>query len=298
MRCSTGRMLIVTCAMLLLAGGCAPTRPQWPAISETSTDVHIQGRWVWAELLADNVDREKTFYREAFGWQFESRGTGTNTYTLVRVDGRPIAGIVHYAKPAGAESSARWLPLMSVPDAARAAEQAAASGGRVIVPSKGLPGRGETSVLADPEGAIFGVIHSGTGDPPDVFPPYGTWLWMELWAKDASRMADFYRPIGSYTVTRQEGPGDRTEMHLMAGGYPRAGILEVLRKDLPTTWLPYVRVKDLRKTVDSVVRAGGQVVIEPSPEIRNGKVAVFLDPLGAAVAAAEWRDENEGEEKP
>jgi predicted enzyme related to lactoylglutathione lyase len=121
---------------------------------------------------------------------------------------------------------------------------------------------------------------------------------MELWAKNASQMSDFYRPIGSYDVTRQEGPGDRTELHLMAGGFPRAGILEVLRKDLPTTWLPYVRVKDIRKTVDSVVRAGGQVVIEPDPEIRKGKVAVFLDPLGAAVAAVEWQDESEEEGKP
>jgi predicted enzyme related to lactoylglutathione lyase len=87
-------------------------------------------------------------------------------------------------------------------------------------------------------------------------------------------------------------------MRLMAGGYPRAGILELVRKDLPTTWLPYVRVKDLRQTVAGVEKAGGRVVIEPSPEIRGGKVAVFLDPLGAALAAAEWPEESEGEEQP
>jgi predicted enzyme related to lactoylglutathione lyase len=253
---------------------------------------------VWGELFADNVEAEKTFYQQVFGWQYENFGAGKDAYTLIRVNGRPIAGIVHYTKPADAERSARWLPLMSVPDVARTAEQAAASGGKVIAPAKGLPGRGETAVLADPEGALFGVIHSGTGDPPDEFPSYNAWFWMELWAKNASQMSDFYRPIGSYDVTRQEGPGDRTELHLMAGGFPRAGILEVLRKDLPTTWLPYVRVKDIRKTVDSVVRAGGQVVIEPDPEIRKGKVAVFLDPLGAAVAAVEWQDESEEEGKP
>jgi predicted enzyme related to lactoylglutathione lyase len=50
--------------------------------------------------------------------------------------------------------------------------------------------------------------------------------------------------------------------------------------------------------VENVVRAGGQVVIEPRPEIRKGKVAVFLDPLGAAVAAAEWTDEDSEEGKP
>jgi predicted enzyme related to lactoylglutathione lyase len=284
--------------VLLLAGGCATTRPEWPAVSDVPTEEHIQGRWVWAELFADNVEAEKTFYKEVFGWQFESRGKGTDLYTLVRVNGRPIAGIIHYPKPADAERSARWLPLMSVPDAARAADKAAASGGKILVPPKNLPGRGETSVLADPEGAVFGVIHTGSGDPPDAFPPYNAWLWLELWSKNASRMAEFYGPIGGYTVIPEEGPGDRTELRLMANGYPRAGILELFRKDLPTTWLPYVRVKDLRQTVAGVEKAGGRVVIEPSPEIRGGKVAVFLDPLGAAVAAAEWPEESEGEEQP
>ncbi len=295
MRHSSVRTLVLFGTMLLLSA-CAATGPRWPAVSESRTRVHIQGRWVWAELFADNVDTEKAFYREVFGWQFESRGTGTNTYTLVRVDGRPIAGIVHYAKPAGAERSARWLPFMSVPDVARAAEEATASGGKVVIPPKILPGRGESSVLADPEGAFFGVVHTDAGDPPDMFPPYNTWIWLELWAKDDSAMADFYRPIGAYTVTRREGPKDRTELHLVAGGFPRAGILELKHKERPTTWLPYVRVKDLQKTVASVTRAGGRVVVEPSPEVRNGTVAVFLDPLGAAVAAAEWPEENEGEE--
>ncbi len=298
MICPLLRTLALSSAVLLMAGGCMTTGPKWPAITDAPTDVHIQGRWVWAELMTDNVDAEKTFYGNVFGWQFESRGTGTGAYTIARVEGRPIAGIIYYPKPADAASSARWLPLMSVADAGRASDHAAAFGGKVIMPARGLPGRGKAAILVDPEGALFGVIHSSTGDPPDEFPAYGTWFWMELWAKNAFQMSDFYRPIGSYDVKRQEGPGDRTELHLMAGGFPRADILEVLRKDLPTIWLPYVRVKDIGRTVDSVVRAGGQVVIEPSPDIRKGKVAVFVDPLGAAFAAAEWTDESGGEDKP
>lgn len=284
--------------LLLLAGGCTTPGPRWPAISDTQTDVHIQGRWVWGELLADNVEAEKTFYREVFGWQYDTHGSGKDAYTLVRVSGRPIAGIIHYAKPADAARSARWLALMSVPDAARAAQQAAASGGKVLVPAKTLPGRGEMAVLADPEGALFGVIHTANGDPPDAFPSDNAWLWLELWAKDAAKMSEYYRPLGAYTVARQESPGDRPELHLVAAGFPRAGILEIERKDVPSTWLPYLRVKDLTQTVASIERAGGRVIVPPSPEIRGGKVAVFLDPAGAAIAVAEWKDENEGEGKP
>ncbi len=298
MRHSSLRTLVLAGMMLFLAAGCAATGPKSPPVSETSNRVHIQGRWVWAELFADNVDTEKAFYQEVFGWQLESRTTGTHTYTLVRANGKPIASIIHHAKKADSERSARWLPFISVPDVARAAEQTAASGGKVVLPPRILPGRGESSVLEDPEGAFFGVVHIDAGDPPDVFPPYNSWIWLELWAKDASAMADFYRPIGDYTVVRREGQNDRTELHLVAGGYPRAGILELKHKDRPATWLPYVRVQDIKKTVDSVARAGGRVVMKPNPEVREGTVAVFLDPLGAAVAAVEWPEENEGEGKP
>lgn len=298
MRSLLVRMVAMAGAALLLAGGCATHRPRWPAITEAPTDVHIQGRWVWGELFADNVETEKTFYREVFGWQYESLGTGKDAYTLVRANGRPIAGIMHVAKPTDAKREARWLPLMSVPAPIRAAEQAAASGGKVLVPPKALPGRGEVAVLSDPEGAVFGVIHAAGGDPADELPSDNSWLWLELWAKDASRMAEFYGPIGGYAVARQEGPGDRAELHLMAAGYPRAGVLEIERKDLPSTWLPYVRVNDLQQTVATIERAGGRIIIAPSPEVRGGTVAVFLDPLGAAMAVAEWKDPEAGEGTP
>jgi uncharacterized protein len=283
---------------LVLAGGCAAKPPQWPAISETATNVHTQGRWIWGELFADDVDAEKAFYREVFGWQYESYGSGKDAYTLIRAGGRPIAGLIHYAKPADARRSARWIAFMSVPDVARAAEQAAAGGGKVLVPPRALPGRGEAAILADPEGALFGVLYAAGGDPADAIPSDNAWLWLELWARDAGAMAGFYRSLGAYTISRQEGPGDRPELYLVAEGYPRAGVLEIERTGVPSTWLPYVRVKDLQETVAAVERAGGRIIVPPSPAIRGGKVAVFLDPLGAAVAAAEWKDASDGEGKP
>jgi predicted enzyme related to lactoylglutathione lyase len=299
MRRSLIKTLLLAAAVLTLAGGCtkAPA-PPWPAITEPSTGIHTPGRWVWAELFADNVDAAKTFYREVFGWKYESTGAGKDAYTLVRADGRPIAGIVHFAKPADAVRSGRWLAFMSVPDVARAASRTNDAGGKVIVAPRVIPGRGEVAVLADPEGALFGVIRSAAGDPTDTFPAENAWLWLELWSKDTSRMADFYVPIGDYTVSRQEAAGDMTELYLVAGGYPRAAVLELKRTDLPSTWLPYVRVMDLKQTLANVTRAGGRVVVEPAPNIRNGKVAVFVDPLGAAVAVVEWKDESEEEGKP
>ncbi len=49
--------------------------------------------------FTDNVEAEKTFYQQVFGWQYENNGSGKDAYTLIRVNARPISGIVHYASP-------------------------------------------------------------------------------------------------------------------------------------------------------------------------------------------------------
>ena len=42
------------------------------------------------------------------------------------------------------------------------------------------------ALLADPEGAPFGVIRAVDGDPADLDPVAGEWLWRELWAEHAA----------------------------------------------------------------------------------------------------------------
>ena len=41
------------------------------------------------------------------------------------------------------------------------------AGGRVLAPPQKMPKRGEQAVFADPEGALFGVVKSSSGDPED-----------------------------------------------------------------------------------------------------------------------------------
>jgi predicted enzyme related to lactoylglutathione lyase len=284
-------MLAALTVSMTFATGCATT-PRWPAIADPATGVMTPGRWVWAELFTDDVTAAKNFYGEVFDWEFEEVGEGKDAYTLIRAGGRPIAGILHYPKGTAASGQAgRWIGLMSVPDVARAAQQASDAGGEVIVAPTLLKGRGEVALLADPEKAYFGVIRSDSGDPADAFPPLNSWLWAELWAKDANQMAEFYGKIGGYSVQQAESGTDSTELYLVAGDYPRAGIIELQREDLPSTWLPYIRIKDINQTLIRVLNAEGYLVVEPDPTIRNGKVAVFLDPLGAAVGVAEWPEE-------
>jgi len=275
---------------VLLAMGCA-TAPELPVIAEPATDVSTPGRWVWKELFTDDVAGARSFYGKVFGWEFEQLGHGKDAYTLIRSGVRPIGGIVYSPRAATTDRAGRWIGLMSVPDVEKAAQLATASGGEIIMAPRQFKGRGTEALLSDPEKAFFGVIHSESGDPPDVFPSFNNWIWMELWTQDVNQSAEFYRGIGGYTIQEAESGIDRPEFYLVAGEYPRAGIIELQRQDLPSAWLPYIRIENLGETLDRVRQAGGNIIVEPNPEIRKGTVAVFIDPLGAAVGLVEWPED-------
>ena len=284
--------VILAFTVLAVTGACTTTR--WPAIDDSATSTHTPGRWVWMELVTGDPDSARDFYGEVFGWTFEEFEQQERTYVLIRAGDRPAGGILPHRGGADAARSAQWIGMMSVSGVEQATTRATDAGATIIIPPGKLRGRGKVAVLKDPEGALFGIIHSDAGDPPDSFPPVDTWLWMELWARDAAGMSGFYADAGGYDVERPSPSvrrDDRPEYHLFAQGYARAGIVELKREDLPSAWLPYVRVADLAQTIARVEAAGGTVLIGPDPDIRNGKIAVIVDPLGAAFGIAEWDEE-------
>jgi predicted enzyme related to lactoylglutathione lyase len=275
--------------ILLAAEPTTAAEQWWPPITDPPTGEHHPGRWVWAELMTRDVGRAAAFYGRVFGWTFETFGPEDDlkTYTVVSSGGVPIGGMVFIDHPDAAKArDARWVGLMSVPDVDAAARQIATNGGRTLVAPGKMGERGRAALFADPEGAVFGVIRSATGDPEEGIGANNQWLWSELWADDPDKMAAFYQPLGGYEVVHGTVPGETTGVHLAKDGAPRAGIL---RKPapVPSTWVPYVRVESVADAVARARAAGGNVVIEPM-RARGTNVALILDPTGAPVAVAEW----------
>jgi predicted enzyme related to lactoylglutathione lyase len=287
-------LVFVPLIALLLISGCA-TEPRWPAITEPANYQQTPGRWVWAELITADVAAAKAFYGAMFDWQFETLGRGEKTYTLIRHHDLPLGGIVYGPQVADVAPAARWLGLASVTDVEQAALLAAQTGGAVLVAPRELPGRGEVAVLEDPEGARFAVLDSTAGDPPDEFPAAGQFLWRELWAGDGARMAAFYAQVIGAEIDQVDASPPDLEWHLRAGGFPRAGVLQQTTGDLPSAWLHYVRVDNLATALKRANELGAIVVVEPDPNIRQGAVAVLIDPMGGAIGLAEWRDELDSE---
>jgi predicted enzyme related to lactoylglutathione lyase len=248
----------------------------------------VPGKWVWAELFSEDAAAAADFYGKVFDWSFKTYRAGRGPgYTVASSDGEPIGGLIERDHRYANQRGSRWIGMISVADVQAAARYAADNGGKVIVAPRKLKGRGEVALLADPEGAPFGVIRSANGDPPDYLAEDRQWVWLELWAKDPKAMAQFYSGIGGYELESMARPDGRDAYLLVSAGYVRCGIIATPDRSLPSAWLPYLRVNDIKATVASAAGAGARVVMAPREEVREGRVALIADPTGAPLGLAE-----------
>lgn len=261
-----------------------------PPITDPPSGEHHRGKFVWFDLVTTDVAGARRFYGELLGWTFEQTGTDQDAYTLATVAGAPVAGIARRPVAAKQQQASRWVSFISVADVTAGARQVTASGGRLLIPEQVVAGRGTMVVLADPDGAPFGLIDSVSGDPPDVMAEVGEWIWAVYQSPDAGSAAAFYQDIGGYEVIDDDRFPGTPHFLLAADGYTRASLAEIPpeRLELRPAWLYFVRVSDIKASLAQVVRLGGKVLVETRPEALNGRIAVITDPGGAPLGLMEW----------
>lgn len=260
---------------------------QLPPLTTVPGSPRLPGKVIWSDLVTDDVPAARKFYSRLFGWTFQDVGS----YAIAANDERPLCGMFQRPRPADRpEARPRWIAYISVASVDRAERAVTKAGGRVVAEPREMPRRGAQAVFADPEGALFGVIRSSSGDPQDFLPEPGDWIWIQLLSRDARKAAEFYRAIAGYEVIENSASNRLNDYVLASKGYARATVRTIPKANdqVQPTWLPFVRVKNV---TDSVVRAkelGGRALIEPKPEVFDGKVAVVADPTGAAIGLLEW----------
>lgn len=281
------RGLLCACAalaptpVLLAASGLPP-------IVSPPTGVHIEGKFIWFDLATTDPRAAQRFYGSVFDWKFEAVRGSPEQYVLVRNGRTPVAGIFRpFAAPDGA-SSARWLSFASVADLGASLAKLGAAGATALVPATKLDRRGSHALLRDSQGAIFGILQSAAGDPPDAPVPPGSFFWVDLYTKDVEAAARTYGDLG-FEVSRDEVSGD-DRILLSAGGHARAGIMKLPDPSREPGLLPYVHVDDVPATLARVRAAGGRVLREPDPAVLDGQLAVFADPQGGVLGILSWPD--------
>lgn len=273
---------------MLLATPCLAAESPLPPLTTVPGSPRLPGKFVWADLVTDDVSAARKFYSQLFNWTFRDVGG----YIIAANDERPLCGIFQRPRPAGRpEATPRWFGYISVGSVQKAQRAATEAGGRVLAAPRKVAGRGEQAVLADAEGALFGVIKSTAGDPPDFLADPGDWIWIQLLSRDAKKASDFYRTVAGYEVIENTTGRRLSDYVLASKGYARATVRTIpAGKDQKPTWLPFVRVKSVGESVAQAKRLGGKVLIEPKPELIEGKAAVISDPTGAAIGLLEWSD--------
>ena len=278
-------------ALVILCGGqlglsAAPSAPVLPPLTTISGSPRLPGKFVWADLVTDNLPAAQKFYAQLFGWQFYMLGD----YSIVINEDRPLAGMFQRPRPKDRPAQPRWFGYISIRNVAAAQKSVTKLGGRVLAAPQKFPKRGEQAVFADPEGAVFGVVKSSSGDPEDFLAEPGDWVWVQLLSRDAQKASEFYRAVAGYEVAANTSTNRLSDHVLVSEGYARATVRSIpsANTNVQPTWLPFVRVKNVGESVARTKELGGEVRVEPNPEVFGGKVAVIADPTGAAVGLLEW----------
>jgi predicted enzyme related to lactoylglutathione lyase len=266
----------------LIAGGCAGTKLTAPAITATPTDVSLPGKFVWVDLLTDDLAGAKQFYGELFGWTFETV-QGTDNYVTIRNDGELAGGILEVKRKKEHDSVAQWLGYISVANVDDTVKIYESKGGELHYGPVDIPGRGRAAVVSDSQGAYVALLRSETGDPLDrsETPGENAFTWVDYVANDPDEAFAFMADTFGWKHEVHHQTDDGVYYVFRQGDKPRAGLFKNPWPNVRPNWLPYVRVSDAQSATEKVKSLGGSVILEPSEEVRAGSVAVVVDPAGA-----------------
>lgn len=245
-----------------------------------------------ADIAVPDHEREMQFY---------SRVLRTSPNPPWREDllnnlGLPIIGLGS-ADGENARLPLQWMPHIQVADVAESVRRAVELGGRDLMHAKGEDGSSQWAVLADPNGAAFGVIPV---IPEDHLPPVavvpanvggvGRIAWLSLTVPDAEATRDFYTQVVGWTwqevqVADEAGPYADYTMRA-ADGTPAAGVARARGRDagLPPVWLIYLPVGDLDESLRRVDEEGGKVIRRLARDGGARDFAVVQDPVGVYLA--------------
>jgi predicted enzyme related to lactoylglutathione lyase len=280
-------------SMLFFAACVSVAQAQFelPALNTPPSGEHLVGKIIWADLVTPDLSAAEKFYGGLFGWTFKRTHAGTSDYSVAMLDGRPIGGFFEKPIQAGQHKQPYWLTFIAVRDVDAAMRSALGHGGKMVASPRTYPQRGQQAVLSDPEGAVFAVLASSSGDPPDYLAAPGDWIWSSLMSKNAGAAAAFYQQVFGYDVFDMESGDGLEHLTLSSDDYARASVNSFSGTARRYShWLNFVRVGNVAEAAAKAVAMGGRVLVEPRADRAGGMLAVLVDPAGAPFGLMDWDD--------
>jgi predicted enzyme related to lactoylglutathione lyase len=272
----------------LIMSACSKEQIIVPRVTPEPTQLHLVGKFVWYDLFTNDLQSAGRFYEGLFGWSFSDTASRERVIKTISRDGVPIANAIHIDSKKGNVNECLWLSYMSVEDVDRSLTVAKKNNGTIYMQPKDLPNRGRVAIVKDPEAALFAVVTTSDGDPPDQGFVRNHWMGSELWSKNPEAALEFYHLLTGYEQRLVDmGAGQKYRL-LVKNGQTRGGIVKIPWDDVKPNWLPYIAVEDVMAIVARVKKLGGRVLLAPDKAIREGRVAIIADPSGAVFAVQQF----------
>jgi predicted enzyme related to lactoylglutathione lyase len=250
----------------------------------------LQGRPCWYELCTSDgsLGAAEDFYGKVLGWTFNDSGMPDFQYHLAGAGGDLVAGLMNMpAEPKAAGMPPFWLLYFAVDDADGTAADAKAAGGSVLKEPADIPGTGRFAILADPQGAGFGVLQpqpmAEGGEGGNAFdqkkPGHGS--WHELMSTDPEAGFRFYSGLFGWTKGETVPmPEAGTYQLFRYDGTNIGGMMRLGNAPVPA-WLAYFSVDGVDPAVERIKAAGGKIAHGPMEVPGGDNIAVAQDPQGA-----------------
>jgi len=111
---------------------------------------------------------------------------------------------------------------------------------------------------------------------------HGVPSWVDLGTSDIGKAIEFYSGLFGWQI--EQGPPEAGGYSIaMRRGRPVAGLGPQMNPG-PPYWTTYVNVDSADDVVAMAKTNGGKVLLEPMDVMDVGRMAVFADPIGAAIA--------------
>ncbi|PWL18415.1 glyoxalase/bleomycin resistance/extradiol dioxygenase family protein [Falsochrobactrum shanghaiense] len=261
-----------------------------------------QGNPCWYELGTGNLAGACDFYAKIFGWQIMDSGMEGFEYRLARSEGDMVAGMMSNAAQEG-NPPPHWLIYFAVDDCDKSVAAIKAAGGKIFREPADIPGTGRFAVVADPQGAAFGLLQPDMSRMSDADrtraeagegafnqQKAGHGNWNELMSSDPDAGFDFYAGLFGWTKGEAMPMGEMGVYQLFRHkGTDIGGMMGLGDAPVPA-WLPYFGVDGaVSGVVETIGSAGGKVHYGPIEVPGPAFIAVAQDPQGAwfAVVGAE-----------
>lgn len=253
------------------------------------------GNPCWYELATSkgNLAAAETFYGKILGWKVQDAGMEGFDYHLAKSGDDMVAGMMDMPDDV-ATLPPFWMIYFAVDDADKCVADARAAGASVHREPADIPGTGRFAILADPQGAAFGVmqpdlssmtaadlakVDAGAAAFAQGKPGHGA--WHELMSTDPAAGFAFYAGLFGWSK------GDAVDMGAMGtyqvfrrDGTDIGGMMGLGDAPVPN-WLPYFGVDRVGDTTKAITAAGGRVHHGPVEVPGGSYIAVAQDPQGA-----------------